>query len=212
MKMERQSGALKSFKLFHISTNKLIQIMLIPFVQIRQPTFQLPLGSFIQCWLDLLSSFCWILSCHILIDKHQQFWHSINFNPYNKAHFYGFIYAQVMFFQQFYDVADHHGFVFKPTTVKIGNVAWSSKKGPHSQFTVPPSKHSSKWKLHSLLTANKLQMQAKKSTTKFLSNPSSLHVGQSTNCISLLQEQKMYESMASFMKWPNSSVKKMLHC
>jgi hypothetical protein len=27
-----------------------------------------------------------------------------------------------MFFQQFYDVADHHGFVFKPTTVKIGNV------------------------------------------------------------------------------------------
>jgi hypothetical protein len=55
-----------------------------------------------------------------------------------------------MFFQQFYDVADHHGFVLKPTTVKIGNAAWSSKKGPHSQFTVPPSEHSSKWKLHSL--------------------------------------------------------------
>jgi hypothetical protein len=49
------------------------------------------------------------------------------------------------------------------------------------------------------LTANKLQMQAKKST-KFLSNPSSLHVGKITNCISLLQEQKTYETMASFMK------------
>jgi hypothetical protein len=50
------------------------------------------------------------------------------------------------------------------------------------------------------LTANELQMQAKKSTTKFLSNPTSMHVGQITNCISLLQEQKMYETMASFMK------------
>jgi hypothetical protein len=40
------------------------------------------------------------------------------------------------------------------------------------------------------LTANKLQMQAKKST-KFISNPSSLHVGQITNCIALLQEQNI---------------------
>jgi hypothetical protein len=101
---KRQSGALKSFKLFHISTNKLVQVVLLPFVQIRQPTFQLPLGPFIWCWLDLLSSFCWILSCHILMDLHQQFWHSISFNPYRKTHFYGFIYAQVMFSQQFYDV------------------------------------------------------------------------------------------------------------
>jgi hypothetical protein len=75
----------------------------------------LPLGPFIWCWLDLLSSFCWILSCHS--------WTNISSFDILTAHFYGFIYAQVMFLQQFYDVADHHGFVFKPTTVKIGNVA-----------------------------------------------------------------------------------------
>ncbi len=146
------------------------------------------------------------------MDKHQQFWHSINFNPYNKAHFYGFIYAQVMFFQQFYDVADHHGFVYKPTTVKTGNVAWSSKKDltHSSQYHLVNIPQNENYILS--LTANELQMQAKKSTTKFLSNPTSMHVGQITNCISLLQEQKMYETMASFMKWPNSSVNKMLHC
>jgi hypothetical protein len=108
-------------------------------------------------------------------------------------------YAQVIFFQQFYDVAGHHGFVFKPTTVKIGNVARTKKDLTHSsQYHLVNIPQNENYILS--LTANKTANASQKINNQVSFKSSSLHVGQITNCISLLQEQKMCESMDSFMK------------